>query len=38
MRAWGYLDSKGNYLDGGNTYKMHMPKNPPAKKFTSIVV
>jgi hypothetical protein len=36
--AWGYLDSNGNYLDGGKTYRMHIPKDPPVKKFTSIVV
>ena len=36
--AWGYLDSKGNYLDGGKTYKMNLPKDPPAKKFISIVL
>ena len=36
--AWGYLDAKGNYLDGRNTYKMNLPKDPPAEKFISIVV
>ena len=36
--AWGYLDSKGNYLDGDKNYKMLIPKNPPVKQFTSIVV
>ena len=36
--GWGYLDSKGNYLDGGNTYTINMPKDPPRKAFTSIVV
>lgn len=36
--AWGYLDSKGNYLDGGKNYTLHMPKDPPRKAFTSIVV
>ena len=36
--AWGYLDSKGNYLDGGKTYRMHIPKDIPAEKFTSIVL
>jgi len=35
--AWGYLDANGNYLDGGKTYKLNIPKNPPAKKFISIV-
>jgi len=36
--AWGYVDSKGNTLDGGKNYRMNMPANPPRKKFTSIVV
>jgi hypothetical protein len=36
--AWGYLDSQGNYLDGGKNYKLNLPKDPPAKKFISIVV
>jgi hypothetical protein len=35
--AWGYLDSKGNYLDGGKTYKLNIPKDPPALKFWSMV-
>lgn len=36
--AWGYLDSKGNYLDGSNSYKLNLPANAPAKRFMSIVV
>jgi hypothetical protein len=36
--AWGYLDAKGNYLDGGKTYKLNLPKDPPAEKFMSVVV
>jgi hypothetical protein len=36
--AWGYLDAKGNYLDGSKTYKMNLPKDPPAEKFMSVVV
>ena len=36
--AWGYLDSKGNYLDGGKTYKMNIPKEAPAEAFISIVL
>jgi hypothetical protein len=32
------VDSKGRYLDGGRTYKLHMPPNVPAKDFWSIVV
>jgi hypothetical protein len=35
--AWGYLDVKGNYLDGGKTYKLNIPKDPPAEKFWSMV-
>ena len=36
--AWGYLDANGNYLDGGKTYKMNLPKDPPVNKFISITV
>ncbi len=36
--AWGYLDSQGNYLDGGKNYKLNLPKDPPAEKFMSVVV
>ena len=36
--AWGYLDANGDYLDGSKTYKMNLPKDPPAKKFISIVL
>jgi len=36
--AWGYLDAKGNCLDGKKTYKLNLPKDPPAEKFTSVVV
>jgi len=36
--AWGYLDSDGNYLDGGKSYKLNLPGNVPANKFMSIVV
>jgi hypothetical protein len=36
--AWGYLDAKGDYLDGSKTYRMNLPKDPPAKKFMSVVV
>jgi hypothetical protein len=34
--AWGYLDSKGNYLDGGKNYKLNLPKDAPAEAFISI--
>lgn len=36
--AWGYLDSKGNYLDGSKTYKIRVPKDIPAEEFMSFVV
>jgi len=36
--AWGYLDANGEYLDGSKTYKLNLPKDPPAKKFISIVL
>jgi hypothetical protein len=36
--AWGYLDSNGNYLDGGRTYRLNLPKDAPAEKFVSVVV
>ena len=36
--AWGYLDSNGNYLDGGKNYKLNLPGDAPAEKFVSVVV
>ena len=36
--AWGYLDSEGNYLDGGKTYTLNLPEDPPAEKLASVVV
>ena len=36
--ALGYLDAKGNYLDGAKSYKLNLPKDPPAEKFMSVVV
>jgi hypothetical protein len=35
--AWGYLDSKGDYLDGGKTYKLNLPGNVPAEQFMSVM-
>ena len=36
--AWGYLDSNGDYLDGGKSYTLNLPGDVPAKKFMSVVV
>ncbi|MEM9591693.1 MAG: DUF1254 domain-containing protein [Pseudomonadota bacterium] len=36
--AWGALDANGDYLDGSKTYKLNLPKDQPAKQFTSIVL
>ncbi len=36
--AWGYLDSAGNHLDGGETYRLRLPPDVPAVKFWSIAV
>jgi hypothetical protein len=31
-----YKDKDGQWLDGGMTYKLHVPPNPPAKQFWSV--
>ncbi len=36
--AWGALDADGDYLDGSKTYKLNLPKDPPAENFISIVL
>jgi hypothetical protein len=36
--TWGYLDKSGDYLDGGLTYKINIPKDAPMRKFWSIAV
>jgi hypothetical protein len=36
--AAAFVDSKGKPLDGGKTYKIHLPPNIPAKDFWSFVV
>lgn len=33
-----WLDSDGNYLEGGNTYQLHLPPNVPAANFWSVTV
>jgi len=33
--AAAFVDAKGNPLDGGKTYRLHMPPNIPAKEFWS---
>ena len=35
---WTYRDARGEYLDGANTYKLHVPPNIPAGNFWSVVV
>ena len=36
--AGAYKDSNGDYLDGGNSYKLTLPANVPVKLFWSITV
>lgn len=36
--AVAYLDAEGNPLDGGKTYKVHLPPNVPAKDFWSFTL
>lgn len=31
-----YKDSGGDWLNGSNTYRLHVPANPPAKQFWSV--
>jgi len=33
-----YKDGDGDWLDGRNNYTLHVPANPPAKKFWSITL
>ena len=33
-----YKDKDGNWLDGANTYRLHVPPNPPAKEFWSVTL
>lgn len=36
--AAGFVDAKGNPLDGSKTYKVHLPPNIPAKRFWSFTL
>ena len=36
--AVAFVDSKGQPLDGGKTYRLHLPPNIPVKDFWSLVV
>jgi hypothetical protein len=36
--AYTFVDSQGKPLDGGKTYKIHLPPNIPAKNFWSLIV
>lgn len=33
-----YADADGNWLDGGGSYTLHVPANPPAGQFWSVAV
>ncbi len=35
---WSMRDSQGRFLDGGKTYKLHVPAHVPVKNFWSVVV
>ena len=33
-----YVDAHGDYLDGGQTYKLHLPPNIPINNFWSVTL
>ena len=33
-----YTDKSGNWLDGGRSYRLHVPPNAPAKLFWSVTL
>jgi hypothetical protein len=35
---WTYRDADGTYLDGANSYRLHVPPDIPIKNFWSVVV
>jgi hypothetical protein len=36
--AFAFRDAKGDALDGGKNYKLHLPPNIPAKEFWSVII
>jgi len=36
--ALAFVDADKNYLEGGKSYKLNIPANPPAKNFWSVMV
>jgi len=35
---WAARDAAGEFLDGGKSYRLHVPPNPPVKDFWSVTV